>query len=54
MLIQEITWRIGRAYGPPASIGRRCDLSLRDEAANAMSHIYYSCPALPIRMNHVY
>lgn len=45
---------IGRTYGLPVSIGRRCDLSLRDEAATVMSHIYYSCPAPPIRMNHVY
>ena len=45
---------IGRAHGPPVFMERRCDLSLRDEADNVMSHIYHSCPALPIRINHVY
>lgn len=44
---------IGRAYGPPVFVARRCDLSLSDEADSLMSHIYYYCPALPIRMNHV-
>lgn len=45
---------IGHPYGPPVLTGRRCDLSLRDEADNVMSHIYCSRRALAIRMNHVY
>lgn len=45
---------IGHPYGPPVLTGRRRDLSLGDEADNGMSHIYCSCPAPAIHMNHVY